>query len=135
MKPRSFIPRASAKTLAKNGGKMFSTVKRSIKPIPQVNAVAKAKRDARYRKVISSSRWKALRRKVWERMIVKRDDPGIVRRCENCGVPLYELKEMQLAHLTYARFGHELDSDVEGQCKNCNQTEAALRGKRIRRSA
>lgn len=109
-------------------------LKRGTKKIPQSNPEAKARRDARYRKVISSPRWKALRRKVWERMR-KRDWRGDVRRCENCGKALYWMSEMQLAHLTYARFGKELDSDVQGQCKQCNQTEAALRGKRIRRSA
>lgn len=131
---RSYPRRVSEKRLKANGGKMFSTIRRSTKSIPQVNVAAKAKRDARYQKVISSPRWKALRLKVWARMW-KRDDSGIVRRCEACGVPLYELSEMQLAHLTYARFGEELDTDVQGQCKNCNQAEAALRGKRIRRSA
>jgi hypothetical protein len=45
------------------------------------------------------------------------------------------ISEMQLAHLTYARFGHELETDVQGQTKWCNAKEAALRGKRIRRTA
>jgi hypothetical protein len=47
VKSRSFIARASAKTLAKNGGKMFSTVKRSTEPIPQMNVEATKKRRAR----------------------------------------------------------------------------------------
>lgn len=121
----------SAKKLKKLGGKMpWSSITSPKKPIRKVNPVAKAKREKRYRKVLSSPRWKALRLKVWERTWKAGE-----HCCEACGLILESISDMQLAHLTYARFGKELDEDVQGQCKQCNQTEAALRGKRIRRTA
>lgn len=106
-------------------------LKRGTKSIPKVNATAKAKRDARYRKVISSPRWKALRRERWE-MVLKMFGVGT---CENCGALIESLSKAHLGHRTYARFGHELIDDVEIDCPPCNTAEAALRGKRIRRSA
>lgn len=133
---RSFPRRVSEKRLKANGGKMFSTIRRSSKPIPQVNISAKARRDARYRKVISSPRWKALRGKVWARMQEHAGPSWSVVLCEcGCGQTMTSISEMQLAHLTYSRFGHELETDVQGQTKWCNAKEAALRGKRIRRTA
>lgn len=128
MKPRGPIARVSVKRLAKNGGKMFSTVRRSLKPIPQVNVSAKAKRDKRYRKALSSAHWKFLRLQTWEKA-------GPDHICEYCGDPIQYFADMQLAHKTYARLGRELPEDVALNHRWCNSREAALRGKRIRRTA
>lgn len=105
--------------------------KRSTKPIPQVNVEAKAKRDKRYRAHLSSAYWKKLRRERWE-MVLKMFGVGT---CENCGALIESLSGAHLGHRTYARFGHELIDDVEIDCPPCNTGEAALRGKRIRRTA
>lgn len=132
MMKRTPVRRVSAKRLKANGGKMFSTITSAPKKrIRSVNPEAKAKREARYRKVLSSPRWKALRRERWE-MVLRMFGVGT---CENCGALLPSLTDAHLGHRTYARFGHELIEDVEIDCPKCNQTEAALRGKRIRRTA
>lgn len=122
----------SAKKLKKLGGKMpFSTITAPKKAIRKVNPVAKAKREKRYKSHLSSAYWKALRRERWE-MVLRMYGDGT---CENCGGPIETLSKAHLAHLTYARFGHELIEDVRINCPYCNTAEAALRGKRIRRSA
>jgi hypothetical protein len=129
---RSQPPRKlSLKKLKSLGGRVpYSSITKKPKALKKVNPIAKAKRDKRYKAHLSSAYWKALRRKVWGRTWVAGE-----HCCEACGLILESISDMQLAHLTYARFGKELDTDVQGQCRQCNESEAALRGKRIRRTA
>lgn len=135
MKPRTPLRRISEKRLKANGGKVpFSTLTSPKKAIRKVNPERQAKRKAGYRKHLASFYWKALRQKVWKRTFLDIPDGWGGHFCEACGNLLESIADMQLAHLTYARFGKELDEDVQGQCKQCNQTEAALRGKRIVRT-
>ena len=43
-----------------------SWLQRGTKPIPQVNPAAKARRESRYKKALSSAHWKALRKQVFD---------------------------------------------------------------------
>lgn len=121
----------SVKPIARRNAARKTYLKRSTKPIRKVNPVAKAKREKRYKAHLSSAYWKALRRERWE-VVLRMYGDGT---CENCGGPIVSLSEAHLGHRTYARFGHELIEDVEIDCPRCNMEEAALRGKRIRRTA
>lgn len=106
------------------------------KPIPKVNLKAKARRDASYRKYMGSKEWKALRLKVFERdgfrCIYKRPwDPRIESLDEyaemsDARLRCTEVDESRTGrglicdHLTYARFRHELLTDLRTLCKNHN---------------
>ena len=69
--------------------------------------------SADYRRVINSSRWRDLRR----RLLFAR---GF--RCERCGAEFAPSVQtpLQLHHLTYERLGHELDSDLVLVCPSCH---------------
>lgn len=118
---RMKFPTRSRKPIARS----TKPIARRVRP-PKVNARRKAKREKRYKAHLSSAYWKNLRREIW----VTTERP----MCEQCGESV-EYEDYQLGHLTYARFGHEWPEDVAIQHKWCNAREAALRGKRIRRSA
>jgi hypothetical protein len=48
--------------------------------------------------------------------------------CEcGCGIPFTERDPMQRGHRTYARLGHELNTDVLAVRRSCNLRERALR--------
>ena len=106
-------------------------LKRSTKRIRKVNPVAKAKRDKRYKSHLKSAYWKALRLRMWQERLEDIGLEYLVRRCEECYGPIEDFADMQLAHVSYARFGHELPEDVALNHKWCNSKEAALRGRRI----
>jgi 5-methylcytosine-specific restriction endonuclease McrA len=87
-------------------------------PIREVNPVAQAKRYARYKAAIGNAHARR------QRKMLKARTRGI---CESCGHPFTESDPMERGHNTYARLGHELDSDVNGVHRSCNQKERALR--------
>ncbi len=61
-----------------------------------------------YNAYINSKKWRAFREKIFA-------ERG--RRCERCE---FDGKGLQVHHLTYTRFGHELATDVEVLCKACH---------------
>ena len=67
----------------------------------------------RYRKVLSSTRWKLLR----QRLIGSRGG------CERCG----SVKQLEIHHITYERLGRELDSDLLVLCPGCHSVADAQR--------
>jgi 5-methylcytosine-specific restriction endonuclease McrA len=82
---------------------------RGTKPIPKRNETATAKRQARYKKALSSAHWKALRKQVF---------------AEQGGLCVCGQEPMTtLDHLTYFRLGHELREDVQGLGDVCNARE------------
>lgn len=63
---------------------------------------------AAYRRYIKSDAWKLKRRAVLQR------DRGRCRHCGNAG------KGLEVHHLTYVRFGHELLTDLLTLCHRCH---------------
>jgi 5-methylcytosine-specific restriction endonuclease McrA len=101
-----------------------SSLSRSTKPIPKVNAKRKAKRRKKYAAHLRSPYFRALR---MERFTLD----GF--RCRRCG-GIDETrtgKGLEAAHRTYARFGHENIDDIETACTRCHRYEHAMQGKRI----
>lgn len=83
---------------------------RGTKPIRAVNPIAKAKREKRYKKAISSPHWKALRKQVFE------EQGGLCI----CGQePMTTLDHIN----SYMRLGKELREDVRGLGARCNAIE------------
>lgn len=78
----------------------------------------KAKRRKRQRRHYASKYWKVLRYLVYQR------DNGI---CQDCGLQLDSIHDMEAAHKTNARFGKENLDDVKCSCGPCNQKERASR--------
>lgn len=60
-----------------------------------------------YQRHLESEKWKSLRRRVWDRC------GGV---CEGCA----ERTAVELHHLTYARLGHELLTDLVALCEGCH---------------
>ncbi|HNT25855.1 MAG TPA: HNH endonuclease signature motif containing protein [Anaerolineales bacterium] len=73
--------------------------------------------EARYKRVLSSQRWKDLRQEAI------RDGDG---RCWECGVNQYS-KRLELHHLTYEHLGKETLDDVELLCPDCHHREDEVR--------
>ena len=76
-----------------------------------------AKND--YNAYLQSEHWQQKR----TRILQKRG-----KRCEVCGIQ----HRLQVHHLTYARLGNELDSDLKVLCWACHEREHGLRCKRGR---
>lgn len=117
-------PRAFNSTLPKAS----KPIARSMKKIRKVNPDAKARRTKAYKARLARKDWKALRMECFERdgfrcvadlfsWCVSPDCNG--HRCPNedesrTGSGLIA------DHLTYARFGKELLSDLRTLCRSCN---------------
>ncbi len=79
-----------------------------------LRAVSKTNsRRLRYARHLASSYWRTLKARIF-----RRDD----YTCQECGEPATDL-----AHLTYATFGKEMDEDVRAECSICNQAERVRR--------
>lgn len=65
-----------------------------------------------YRALLSSARWKALRKERIRRAM---------HRCERCQRAQGDRRNLQLHHLTYERLGRELDTDLILLCKKCHE--------------
>lgn len=82
------------------------------------SGAVKAKRVKRQRNHYASKYWKTIRCLIYQR------DGGI---CQDCGVQLDSIDDMEAAHTTNARFGQENLDDVICSCRPCNQAERASR--------
>jgi 5-methylcytosine-specific restriction endonuclease McrA len=71
-----------------------------------------------YEDELKSPRMRALRLVVFAR------DGYLCQSCARAGA---ETEATDLAHLTYERFGAELETDLEASCSACNQGERAAR--------
>lgn len=125
IKRRSFLKRSPIKNRGKSP-RRSGFLKRSSAPIPKSNPVAQAKRQKRYKKALSNAHARAQRK-----MLLLRCN-GI---CEKCGLPFTEDDPMERSHITYARFGNELDTDVQGWHRSENRMERAMRRGQLRKSA
>lgn len=83
-----------------------------LNAIGERNAHAK-QRQRKYGGYLQSPAWKAKRIEI----LAKR---GVA--CERC----QSAREIQVHHLTYARVGKELDSDLAVLCENCHRQEHGL---------
>lgn len=89
-------------------------------PIRKINKARMDKRTKAYRSYMASSAWKQLRLAC-----LARDN----WTCQECGWKdatagyvgeLIESRQLHAAHKTYARFGHELLSDLVTKCDDCH---------------
>ena len=64
-------------------------------------------RSRRYQAYLGSPEWKRLRQRILERDGFK---------CLTCAEEATEVH-----HISYARFGHELETDLMAVCRECNQ--------------
>lgn len=69
-------------------------------------------RELEYRAYLRSKEWKAFRNKI----IKKRG-----KICQACNLPT-PLRTLHCHHITYVRFGRELQKDVVLLCKHCHRT-------------
>lgn len=86
-------------------------MRRSTKPLPQVNPRQQAARQERYKAYLSSPAWRARRKEALERAGHRCEEH--VRTGERCP----ETKRLTVHHRTYARFGAELPKDLTVLCK------------------
>lgn len=99
--------------------KIRKPIKHSSKPIRKVNPVAKAKRTARYRKMLSGKEYKAARAEAMERAQGMCEFTTRMRRGEignflfRCGQP----KALHAHHLSYPKTRPLAASDLLIVCK------------------
>lgn len=123
MKPRKPLPRRKA------------FIERSKKRIPRLN-VKRARRQAdKYALYLRSPEWKEKKRLVRERSGGRCENfvqigIGERRFSTRCNRPA---KVCQ--HLTYARFGHELLTDLRDDCESCDREYEGARPWRAARRA
>lgn len=77
-----------------------------------------AKKLREYRNRLARKDWGIMKALCWLR------DQG---RCVNCGIQLDSIRDSQLGHNTYVRFGEERLSDVGTNCPPCNLAERTSR--------
>lgn len=69
---------------------------------------------SRYHSYLKSDKWKQVRTRLMQKRGCK---------CEVCGIG----HRLQVHHLTYARLGNELDSDLKVLCWACHEREHGIR--------
>ena len=115
-KPRTPLKRGDSARLSRSGpGPTTRT------PMKKVNRERLDKRTKAYRAYMASPEWKAKRAAC-----LARDE----YTCQVCGYKkgpgldaigdVIEDRQLHAAHLTYARFGHELLEDLVTKCSDCH---------------
>jgi len=79
-------------------------------------SAGRARRRARYRAWMGSAAWLG-RRRAWEERQLEAHGTGPV--CQVCGAP-WSLRHGDLHHRSYARLGHEADTDLVPLCRACH---------------
>jgi 5-methylcytosine-specific restriction endonuclease McrA len=115
--------RAYGSTLGRRGVGITRTAPaRSTKPIRKENPEAAARRRKAFNARLHRKDWKELRQQCFDR-------DGYRCTIAGCGVTDHTRTGEGLVadHLTYARFGHELLSDLRTLCKDHNRAETVAK--------
>ena len=87
---------------------------KQIKRPPQNKKTLRKIRQEDYKKYLKTDHWKETRAEALRRGNYK---------CNDCGAT----KSLQVHHLTYARRGHELQSDLVVVCANCHKKRHGIK--------
>jgi len=83
-------------------------------------------------KILNEEYHARLARHDWRFEICPRINKRAMGFCERC---VKKSEALEVHHLTYERFGHELDSDLQALCHPCHKEADAERKKALEREA